>query len=363
MRLLDWLFGSDKKLSGIFPKEPFGETQESPVGLVVKSNSPVKETETPATPVPSAASPPAAPTTRTLAHSQLLNRFLRPANPDSVIGMTYLESALGESCQSAIRGFIRDGLLEPYVPSKEERAQLLFKLTELKDMARERGLKLSGSKEELVRRLLTADLSGISAIIAARELRLVQCSAFGVVFADRYSQRRQAMERSVETALREGKLEEAIKSLESFEAELGFAKLESERARRLGDVRPIMTGHPRALHRHPKLKLRDVRTSAAMVMLGIKRSRDFPPDIGERIDALVNYGQNYRNLQSWRQSGCVRGVGILGSADGPCEECMKLHNRVWSLNEVPELPNPRCTTEGGCRCSYSIAGLVGQDEP
>lgn len=363
MRLFDWLFGRDKKVLGIFPKDRFGETQEGPVGLVVKSNPPVKETETAATPVLPAGSPAAAPTARTLAHSQFLSRFLRPANPDSVIGMTYLESALGESCQSAIRGFIRDGLLEPYVPSKEEYAELLFKLSELRDMARERGLKLSGSKEELARRLLTADSSGISAAIAAREFRLMRCSARGVVFADRYSQRRQAMESAVETALREGKLEEAIKSLESFEAELGFANSESERTRRLGDVRPIMSGHPRALHRHPKLKLREVRASAAMVMLGIKRSRDFPPDIGERIDALVHYGQNHRNLQSWRQSGCVRGVGILGSADGPCEECMKLHNRVWSLNEVPELPNPRCTTEGGCRCSYSIAELVGQDEP
>lgn len=333
MRLLDWLFGGDKKISGIFPKEPLGETQEGPVGLVVTSNSAVKETETAAAPVPPAASPPAAPITRTLAHSQLLSRFLRPANPDSVIGMAYLESALGETCQAAIRGFIRDGLLEPYVPSKEEYVELLFKLTELKDLARERGLKLSGSKEDLARRLLTADFSGISAIIAAREFRLMQCSACGAVFAGRYSQRRQAMESTVEAALREGRLEEAIKSLESFEAEMGFAKLESERARRLGDVRPIMTGHPRALHRHPKLKLPDVRASAAMVMLGIKRSRDFPPDIGERIDALVNYGQNHRNLQSWRQSGCVRSVGILGSADGPCEECMKLHNRVWSLTE------------------------------
>jgi len=255
------------------------------------------------------------------------------------------------------------GLIEPYVPSKEEHAQLLFKLTELKDLARERGLKLSGSKEELARRLLTADLSGISAIIAARELRLVQCSAFGVAFADRYSQRRQAMEGSVETALGEGKLEEAIKSLESFEAELGFARPESERARRLREVRPIMRGHPRALHPHPELELRDVRASAAMVMLGIKRSRDFPPDIEERINVLVSYGQNHRNLQSWRQTRCVRGVGILGSADGPCEECTKLHNRVWSLDDLPELPNPACTTPGGCRCVYSIAQLVGQEEP
>jgi hypothetical protein len=361
MRLLDWLFGREKKPPGISAKEPFGGSQESPVGAVINSNSPVKETETAATPVLPAASPPAAPIARTLAHSQLLSRFLRPANPDSVTGLTYLESALGESCQSAIRGFILDGLLEPYVLSKEEHAQLLFKLTELKDLARERGLKLSGSKEELARRLLTADLSGISAIIAAREHRLVQCSAFGVAFADRYSQRRQAIEGSVETALREGKPEEAIRSLESFEAELGFARPDSERERRLREVRPIMSGHPRALHPHPELQSRDVRASAAMVMLGIKRSRDFPPDIEERINVLVSYGQNHRNLQSWRQSRCVRGVGILGSADGPCEECTKLHNRVWSLDDVPELPNPGCTTPGGCRCVYSIAQLVGQE--
>jgi hypothetical protein len=110
MHLFDWLFGRDKKLPGISPKEPLGGSQESPVGAVINSNSPVKDTETAANPVLPAAGAPAAPTIRTLAHSQLLSRFLRPANPDSVTGVTYLEPALGESCQSAIRGFILDGL-------------------------------------------------------------------------------------------------------------------------------------------------------------------------------------------------------------------------------------------------------------
>src|ERR1022692_2847127 len=180
MRRLDWLFGRHKKLSRTCFEERLRETQENPVGLVFKTGSPIKRIET-ATPAPPAASPPASPATRTLAHSQLLSRFLRPANPDLVTGMAYLEPALGESGQSAVRGFIRDGLLEPFAPTKEHYASFepLFKVAELKDMARERGLKLSGSKEELARRLLAADPSGISAILAARGL--MQCSPCGVV--------------------------------------------------------------------------------------------------------------------------------------------------------------------------------------
>jgi hypothetical protein len=56
------------------------------------------------------------------------------------------------------------------------------------------------------------------------------------------------------------------------------------------------------------------------------------------------------HLKSWRESAMVQSVKITGSEDGPCAECTKLLNRSYDLYDAPELPNPKCTTPGGCRC-------------
>lgn len=166
------------------------------------------------------------------------------------------------------------------------------------------------------------------------------------------------VERSIEAALREGNLEKAISALESFETAEGSPQSQSEHAFRLDDLRPIMTGHPLALHRCPVVELQDARVATAMVALGVKRHRDFPMESRVLIEALVKYGQTQRNLESWRESDCVQSVKITGSDDGPCEECRKLLDRSWGLDDAPELPNPKCTTRGGCRCCLVVDRLV-----
>ena len=149
-------------------------------------------------------------------------------------------------------------------------------------------------------------------------------------------------------------MEKAIGALESFETAQGSPQSQSEHALRIEDLRPIMTGHPLALRRCPAVKLQDARVATAMVALGVKRQREFPEEVRGLIEALIKYGQTQRNLKSWRESGMVQSIEITGSADGPCAECRKLHNHPWSIDDVPELPNPKCTTRGGCRCDVVV---------
>ena len=70
------------------------------------------------------------------------------------------------------------------------------------------------------------------------------------------------------------------------------------------------------------------------------------------------------HLKSWRESGMVQSVKIAGSADGPCAECRNFLDRSYGLYEVPELPNRRCTTPGGCRCALpSSISFIRRSKP
>jgi hypothetical protein len=68
------------------------------------------------------------------------------------------------------------------------------------------------------------------------------------------------------------------------------------------------------------------------------------------VNMIISSVQYGRNLASWLQGGVTR-VKILGSnSDDSCEACKALWNRVWPIEQAPELPHPQCTFECGCRC-------------
>lgn len=313
-----------------------------------------------------AANSPAIPIIRTLARSRLLSRFLDPVNPDFVTAVSYLESALPESYRDAIRGFVRDGLLVPYplTPDDLNGVQSIFSIGELKEMLRERGIKVSGRKEDLARRLLASDFAGISAVVAARGL--MHCSASGAALANRYSKYCQAMDSGVEevalrveAALREGKVEDAMRIYSAFEQERPpfHSEIPLIPCSR-DDLMTALTDTPPALLPHSAAEISEARIHAAMALLGMTRLPCFKRET-KPVHTLIAYVALHRNLESWRRSGVVPGVTVLCSDDGPCEECKKLQDRVWPIKAVPELPNPACTTPGGCRCVMAARLLDG----
>lgn len=312
-----------------------------------------------------AASSSTEPIIRTLARSRLLSRFLDPVNPDFVTGVSYLEAALGESSGSAIQGFIRDGLLVPYslTPGDPDGVQSIFSISELKEMLRERRIKVSGRKEDLARRLLASDFAGVSAAVAARGL--MHCSASGAALANRYSRHYQALGSGVEefalrveAALREGKVEDAMLICSAFDQDRPPFRPEMQLIPcSRDDIMTALTDTPPALVPYSAAEIHEARIHAVMAMLGIRRLPRFTKEM-KPVHTLVAYVALHRDLESWRRSGVVVGVAVLGSDDGPCEECKKLHDRVWPIKAVPELPNPACTTPGGCRCA-AVGKLYG----
>ena len=272
-------------------------------------------------------------------------------------GVSYLEAALDESCGSAIQGFLRDGLLVPYSLTAGDLGgiQSRFGISELKEMLRQRSLKVSGRKEDLARRLLASDFAGIAAAVVARGL--VQCSASGTALANRYSRHQQAMEGAaeeaalrVEAALREGKVEDAMLIYSAFEQRRTPFHPETPLIPSTRDeIMTALTDTPPALLPYSAAEIREARIHAAMALLGMHRIPRFTSEM-KPVHTLIAYVQLHRNLESWRRSGVVVGVTVQCSNVGPCEECKRLQDRVWPIEAVPELPNPACTTPGGCRC-------------
>jgi len=223
-------------------------------------------------------------------------------------------------------------------------------------MLRQRGIKVSGRKEDLARRLLASDFAGIAEAVAARGL--MQCSASGTALANRYSQHQQAMESAVESALRQGKVEDAMLIYGAFEQERPRPSWECNGASHpevpliscsREEIMTALTDTPPALLPYSEAEVREARIHAAMALLGIRHIPRFTSEM-KPVHTLIAYVQLHRNLESWRRSGVVDGVAVQCSNVGPCEECKRLQDRVWPIEAVPELPNPACTTPGGCRC-------------
>ena len=186
----------------------------------------------------------------------------------------------------------------------------------------------------------------IAGLIAG--LGLVVCSSAGLLVAGLYDQRRQEMLRTVESALRAGGFDEAIQAKGSFEKEVGFPRREFESEPDLEDLRRLTTARRTALSSRSPTELQELRVAAGLAMLGLAPNSSVSVEDKRDIGTLLSFASVQRNLEFWRRSGVVTGARLLGSSDGPCAECKKLHDIVWSLDQVPEIPNPKCTSSLGC---------------
>ena len=292
-----------------------------------------------------------------LAHLLLLSKFVRArkVEPASAgYGVDRWKVALGESEHEAIRRFVSGGLLVS-CPLAEKIAYA-FSVTCLKEMLRERGLKLSGRKDEKVQRLYSADPRGMETVLAGVEL--LKCSETGRLLADEFFDRKARMERAALESLQGGKCEAAVHEVCDFKDALGFPQVPflSDRPN-LDDVRNALSARPGILGSVSEGALGQLRLAAAMGFLGL--GTEWFADDTETgtemscetaVNMIIGSVQHSRNLAAWRREGVTR-VKILGSnSDHSCEACKALSHRVWPIGQTPELPHAECASECGCRC-------------
>jgi hypothetical protein len=302
-------------------------------------------------------------------HLLLLSKFLSPTNL-SRIG-DYWTDALQENYRRAIDRLIEDGAL--IESSLDEKMNAKFKVSDLRRQLKERGLKVSGRKRDLIERLIDADRSRMKAITSDEVI--FQCSKWGAELANKYleyaKEERENTERMTVMDLDAGNYRRAIETVAAYEAKQVFSRginidwgsYDTSRDEAL--LFHIFHGKPRILGKLTEAQLNLLRTPAALSLLGMDddKSKWLPPDLdlGLHFDVdtairmlifYANYQVRIGEIGEYQaKMGVVKAVKISAVNDNHlCENCRRYTEREYRLSDVPELPHHDCTSVMGCRC-------------
>lgn len=303
---------------------------------------------------------------RSKAHWLLLSKFINPQNPDDFSKSDIWENVLGEKPSQSIKRFLDEGLIA--VAEVESVLDYKYKVSELKDMLKQRGLPVSGRKDDMIKRLVTADPIGMKKSV--ERLNVFQNVQHGRELAEKYllgeKEKRSLIEKQVLEYIRNRKFKEASMAVAAYEAEQVFPRgmgIDWKRHTPERDVEMmnnIFSGKPKILSKLSDDKSDILRQGAAMMSLwGKNTAKEWLPsdlttglsfDVDTAARMFLFYASHKTSLGQYRKSGVVKSVEILAAQDS-CDECRKFTKKKYKLNEVPELPHENCTHEKGCRCT------------
>jgi hypothetical protein len=305
------------------------------------------------------------------AHLLLLSKFCKGDSPDKYRDSEDWQAVLKEKPLKAIERFLQEGVLEP--AGLRQLVNHKFKASDLKSMAKESGLKVSGRKEELIERLLENNQH--SMINATKGLVMYQCTAQGEQIAKHYlngeNTKRETAEQQVLDFLRSLKFSKALQVVADFEASqvfprgLGIDWKNYDAESGVETLKSIFHSTPRILQRIEDERLRELRLAAAMMNLwGVNTSERWLSanfKTGIHIDSdsacrmFIFHAAHMRSMRNYKRAG-IKTVEISAVGDArSCEACQKIDGKKYKLANVPELPYAKCTCDIGCRCTV-LAG-------
>jgi hypothetical protein len=301
------------------------------------------------------------------AHILLLSKFRTGDSPARYADANYWEDVLEEKPLKVIEQFLKDGALEP--ADLQGLVDYKFKAFDLKAILKERGLKVSGRKEELIQRLIDNDTQAMRE--ATKGLDLYRCTPEGMQLAENFLEgekaKRVAVEQDILSLLARREFSEAVRIVAQYEASqvfprgLGIDWKNYNGASDVESLKAIFETRPEILRGIEENQLSKLRLAAGMMQLwgtNIARqwiSNEFETGIHLDSDAacrmLVFHAIHLRDIRGYKKAG-VKTVKVLGVDDGStCSECRKISGKKYKLENVPDLPYSKCTCEIGCRCT------------
>jgi hypothetical protein len=310
------------------------------------------------------------------AHLLLLSKFRNGDSPARYYNADYWEAALKEKPAKVIEQFIKEEMLE--LAELPELLNYKFKVSDLKSMLREKGLKVSGRKEELIQRLIDNDAKSMYEV--TKGIDLYRCTAAGKQLAEHYLEdkrvKRETAEQEILSLLMGEEFLEAVCVVAQYEATQVFARgigIDWKNYDGTSDVESlgvIFNTTPAILKGIEENQLRQLRPAAGMMLLwGTNNARHWLPEgfeTGIHLDGdtacrmLVFHAYHLRHIKEYKELGCrTAKVEILGAGDdATCSECRKINGKKYRIENVPELPYAKCTSEFGCRCT--VLPVVGE---
>ena len=323
------------------------------------------------------------------AHLELLSKFIKVESPERYTQGdwgTEWKKVLKESPAKAIERFIKENYIVR--PDLSTSLDYKFKVTELKNLCKAKGLPISGNKLDLIERLINVDEKGM--IKETSNLVIFTCSLSGKSLIDGYFDAKKREKDNAEalilSALKKRDFKLASKLKINYEENQVFVKEENANWKKekekkyLSILSYMFLETPKILGDIPKDKLEPLRIIAGRDYLWGEPN----PNLLEKIDRvsgkfdnqtcvkmLISYAENKEDLSEFIEltHHNVRiGWGVYyveitsGDEDFHCVACRKLAKKIYPLpGKIPELPHPECTHESGCLCTYSCGTTSTED--
>lgn len=293
------------------------------------------------------------------AHLDLLSRFVRPRDIAPVMDWMYLKDTIKEDTRDAFDRFIRDGALIPC--DLDESLNQACTAAQLKKMLKERGLKQTGSKAELVERLIDEDRLGMEKVVD--RLMLMKCSPDAITLLERYEELVQQEEDLARQRSHVALLDyDPKKAFKIYASHMRKYHPESSGPDWSASIMPklqaILASNPKVLGIVAPSTLRSLQAAACMTELWQDDALDWLPDeFTTRLsstEVAVNYLKRHAEFQ---QSIMAQGEHVKRwrivfdpSDVDSCDLCLALDGREFDKDTLPDLPFEGCTSETGCMC-------------
>lgn len=301
-------------------------------------------------------------------HLELLSKFLNGSTPSWHVGEAKWEPVLREKPEQAIKRFVDSGALVQ--ANLAQHVNHLFRTPDLKAMLKERGLKVSGKRDEQVARLVEHDPEGMRQ--ATRDTVVYACSESGAKLANDYLASRDRVrteaEQDVKARLMRRDFDGASRAVARFEATQVFSRGIGTDWQRY-DSKPdvfvlsVIFGEiPEILSAIQPTDIEPLRLAAALMHLwGTNKAEGLPVGFatGIALDAdtsarmFVFRALHRRNIHQFRSAGVNR-VRISVARSSACAACQALDGKSFSLDKAPVLPFKDCTCSLGCRCTILV---------
>lgn len=295
------------------------------------------------------------------AHSLLLSKFLRPNSPSNYTNEESWQEVLKENPSKSIKRFVDEGFLV----KADLRSRLNFKYTvsELKDILKNKGSKITGNKAVLIEQLILIDPDYAERIAEGIEVYICSSTATPLVnrFLDEKSLEKEKLVGNVIDHINAQFFEKACNLVAAYEAKQVFPR-EFNNERSIEILTEIFHKMPKRLIGLPAEKIYVIRVAAALKQLidETTAQKYLPEDFDLGVDMDLQPALNLfwigamrtASLENYRRNSDII-VGVrLFCVDDACVECKKLSGTTYKFNEFIPIPDDVCTNKKGCRCTY-----------
>lgn len=299
------------------------------------------------------------------AHLYLLTQFISANSKKDFVKSDSWKRILKEDPQKAINRFLTEEMVE----QADLRGILDYKynVSELKEQLKKLGLKQSGKKADLIERLISADENRFKQL--QQQIYLLKCTEHGKNIVTQHkeneNQKRQDFEARTFRALQQSNLVEASQLVAEYNNQkinlynIPDDEKNNDFKRNLVLLKIMFNSKPKILKNITDDQLGILQLAAGMMFLWKYNNalkwlpEDFNLDITMDKNAAAHMIYSYalnKEAMALHKKNKMKSIKI-SCCSNSCDECKKIANKKYTLNQVPEIPYEHCTSEQGCLCT------------